>query len=175
MSGDIAELTGGQGVDTNRDDLPTGEFTAMPPGWYPVEIEKAEIRETRAKDGKYVWIQLVVIGDRFAKRKQFDRFNIVNKNPKAVEIAQRSLAGLAAGCGLVALKDTSDLVGRQLDARLKIRADDPKENEVTAYALLGKESSKPAKAPAPAKAAQAAQTQAAPATTAPKAGKRPWE
>lgn len=165
MSGDIAGLYGGA-VPTDQPDAATG-FDLLPPGWYPVELEAAEIKPTRAGTGKFLKIKLTVIGERFGNRKLFVMINLVNPNPKAVEIGMRELAGLGQACGLTAISDTQELLGKQFDARVKVKkgnAGYDDDNAVSAYAPLGTKSS-----------GQATQQQAAPPAQAPAAGKRPWE
>lgn len=167
MSGDIAGLFGGEAVSTDHAEAATG-FDALPPGWYPVLIDSAEIKDTKAGNGKYLKLGLSVVGEKFANRKLWPNINLQNPNPKAVEIGMRELAGLGQACGLTAISDTAELVNKQIDVRVKIgKARDGYEpgNEVTAYALPGSKTSG-AQAPAARPPASAA------ASDAPK---RPWE
>ncbi len=178
MSGDddIAALYGGQGFDTDREDAATG-FDPIPAGWYPVEVKKAEIKGTKAGNGKYLKIELGIIGERFTNRKLFTNINLVNPNEKAVEIGQRELAGLGQACGIPVLKKSAELWGKRLDARVKIgkaRNGYEADNEVSAYAVLGTKSGAATTQVQEAPAAPARQAATTPAAAKPK-GAMPWE
>jgi hypothetical protein len=177
---DISEAMGGS-FDTNSVDPATG-FDPIPAGWYPVQIDTAEVLDTKAKNGKRLKLEVTIVGEQFAGRKLFPAINLVNPNPQCVEIGMRELAALGQACGLAAIADSSELLGKIVLAKVKVKQDpgfDPN-NEVVGY--------KPAVAAAPAAAAAPARTtptpkptattKAAPAPTATapaKAGKRPWE
>ena|SRR3990167_7726404 len=182
MSGDIASIVGGEAQATDPENARTGDFEPMPAGWYPFSIDKVEIRDTNAKTGKYLWLELTVIGERYANRKVFPKITLQNPNAKAVEIGMRDLGDLALACGLQALADTQQVIGKQVDARLKIRPAEKgyeAQNEVTAWAVLGKQSgkapaAKPARAAGPTNGGSSPVSKPAMATgSAPT--KRPWE
>lgn len=181
MSGDIADLYG-EAVPTDREDAATG-FEALPPGWYSVLIEAAEVRDNKAGTGKYLWLELTVVGESYANRKLFARITLVNPNEKAVEIGMRELAALGQACELAAISDTSELIDKVIDVRVKIgkpRDGYDADNEITAYAPHGTKSGGGEAAPAakaPAKKAWGGgrQQAAAPAPSPKPAAKRPWE
>lgn len=150
--GDIAALNGGQPVSTDEENTGGRDFEPMPAGWYPVECKKAEIKDTKNKQGKYLWLECDVIGERYSGRKLFPRFNLVNPNAQAVEISRRDLGFLGQSVGMpTGISDSKDLLGKQFDVRVKIKPAEgnyPADNEPTAYAVLGAMSSKtPAQAP----------------------------
>jgi len=133
--GNIDDLYGGE-FDAERDDAATG-FEPIPAGWYPVTIESEEIKDTAAGTGKFLHLELDVEGDNYAGRKLWPNINLVNPNPTAQEIGERELAGLCQACGLKSLKDTEELVGHTVMARVKITKGNEKypdpDNDVTAY------------------------------------------
>ncbi len=172
--GNIADIYGG-GFDTSSVEAASG-FEPLAAGWYPVEIENAEIRDTKAGTGKYLKLELSVIGEQHNGRKLWPNINLMNPNAKAVEIGMRELAALGLACGLAAITDTDELLGKQIQARVKIKQEkgyDP-DNEVTAYKPLG--SGQTAAAPSRL-AAQPAQPQPAaqPGSNRAGAAMRPWE
>ncbi len=183
MEGNISELLG-EDFDTHSVEPAVG-FEALPAGWYPVQISDAEIRDTKSGTGKYIRLELEVIGDHHAGRKVFARLNIVNPNPTTVQIAMRELAAVGQALNLSATTDTAELIGGQLQIKLVIRAEKGQEpqNEVKGYKALGETAPPAAQAPrqqaatsAPAKTAPAAVKPATAATDAKaKVGKRPWE
>jgi hypothetical protein len=184
MDGNISELLG-EDFDTNSVE-PAAGFEALPAGWYPVQISNAEIMDTRSGTGKYLKLELEVIGDHHAGRRVFARMNIVNPNPQAVQIAMRELAAVGQALNLAAITDTAELIGGQLQVKLVIKAEAGQEpqNEVKGYKPLGETASPAAQAPrqapvaaAPVKATTAAAkpVPAATATAKPAAGMRPWQ
>ena len=173
--GDIADIMGGSVAPHASDRQDAG---LLPAGWYTVEIEKAELRPTKAGDGRYLWLQLSVVSESYTGRKVFPRINLQNRNQKAVEIGQRELAALVHATKLTALEDTAELLGKVIDVRVKVRAakgDFDASNEVGEYAPAGTKvgAAAPAAAPPPPVAAQA--RAAAPAQSKAAGRKLPWE
>lgn len=179
---DISDAIGGD-FDTSSVEPATG-FEPMPPAWYPVQIDGAEVRDTKAGTGKLLALELTVVGENMAGRKLWPRLNIVNPNQQAVEIAMRELAAIGQACGLAAITDTSELLGQILEVKVKIKKETDREpdNEVCGYraaaASSGAAEPPVQKAPATTKPAAATKTAKAPAAAAaaPAAkSKRPWE
>lgn len=158
------------------DQYETAEYGPVPAGDYPVVVEKAEVKETKRGDGKYVWIQVSVTSDQFKGKKFFHNFNILNPNQQAEEIGRRELASLGKAIGIPAIQDTSELVDRSLTVKVKVKDE---ENEITAFKPLSGASSAPAKTAAPRTAPASKPAAAKPASATPpapaKANKMPWE
>ncbi len=166
-------------------------YEPLKPGWYPVEIKDAEIKATKAGTGSYLKIEFDVLDSANMGRKLFVQINLQNPSAKAVEIGMRELASLGQACQLQAITDTSELLGKRIEARVKIgKANEGYEpdNEVTAYRPLGQQTApahhQPSGQPATQHAQQPAQQQAAPVQQpAPQqpapavggGGKMPWE
>lgn len=158
---DIYDEIGEELDPTNYDTSDTSD--PLPPGEYPVIIEKAEIRNTKAGTGKYVWVQLRVIEGQHENRVAFHNMNIKNPNPTAEQIGRKDLAILAAAIGIT-LKDTSQLIDKAVVAKLKVKDND---NAVVTYKPYGVAPKQPAADSAPSHAAPVG------ATTEPK--KMPWQ
>lgn len=174
--GDIANATGGA-VSTDRPDAATG-FEPIPTGWYPVLIESAEVKDNNAGNGKLLKLEQQIVGDKYSGRKLFTYINLQNPSQVAVEIGMKLLAALGQACGLVTVSDTTELVGKTVEARVVVRpAKNGYEasNEVTAYRLCGGAQAAPQSVTSPATSASPVSTPApAQPAAAPKA-KRPWE
>lgn len=168
MSNDISQALGG---DFDAGSVPAPNYDPLPAGWYAAEIAAASVKDTKAKTGKYLKLEFVVLDDSYAGRHLFTQINLSNPNPKAVEIGQRELAGLAVACGITALRDSAELLQKQIGVKVKIKADEGYEpdNVVCGYRVLA--GAAPAAKPAVAKPA----TKTAPTAAAPVATKRPWE
>ena len=165
MSKDISDALGGD-FDPSAIEQRTHEV--LPPGWYACEVDAASVRDTKAGTGKYLKLELTVLDEPHAGRKLFGNINLANPNPQAVEIGQRDLAALAVACGISALKDSAELLQKQIGVKVKAKRDNPDENDVCGFRAL---SDKPAAA-APANATAKPAPKAAPAAGP---AKRPWE
>ena len=167
--GNLGEFTDG-GIDPTQHE-PGQDFSPLPPGWYPAEIEAAEIKDTKAEDGKYLKVTLSIIGEAYNGRKVFPTLNILNPSSQAQEIGRRELADLARACEIAMLDDEDKLLGKQLEVRLTVKQDKGYEpdNKVKGYRRLGAGNDSPAVAP------PAGTKPAATSSPAAKKGKMPWE
>jgi hypothetical protein len=103
---------------------PMGTFEPLPADWYRCVIADTEERETKKQDGSYLQLTIEVIDGKYQGRKIFDRLNLQNKNPVAVDIARRSLASIAKAIN-VDPKNSSDLIDIPLMVKVAVR---PAEN-----------------------------------------------
>jgi hypothetical protein len=124
---DINELP----ESTNNEPLPAGE--------YPVVIERAEICETKAGTGKYLKLMYRVTGESFNNACVFGNLNIRNQNPKAESIGRQQLHGLMRAVGIAKMRDTDELIGRELKIKLVIKKDEEygDRNEVKNWKPVG--------------------------------------
>lgn len=139
---------------------PQQAFDTLPAGNYTLEVVNAEVRDTKAGDGKYLWLEHEVIDPaaEFAKRKVWGNVTLRNANAQAEQIGAAQLSGLCRAAGIATLDDTDQLIGKIVRAKLAIKpARDGYEaqNVVKAY--------ESANATAPKAAAPAARTAAKPA------------
>src|SRR5512132_3312138 len=88
---------------------PHKPLEALPPGRYVVQIVNSEMRPTKDGMGQYLWLELDVLEGEHAGRKLFDRLNLVNANPTAVEIAQRTLSAICHAVGKMQVDDSEQL------------------------------------------------------------------
>lgn len=169
--GDISSVLGGAFHADQYE--PAEDFEPLPAGEYPVMVDEAEMKTTKAGTGRFLKLGMVVIGEQYAGRKLFANINIRNPNPKAEEIGLRDLASLTVAVGLAVIEDSTDLLGKQLLVKIKVKPADGQygpSNDVRAYKPLNGTTAKPKTAAAP---AQPRQTQAA-TTAAPAGNKPPW-
>ena len=166
---DIAEIMGG---DFATDSVPAASgFDPLPPGWYPVEIEKAEVKQNKAKNGAYLWLQMTTIGQDYNGRKLFARVTLANPNATAVEIGHRELAAIGVALGLPTIGSSEQVIGGQLQVKVAVRpaeGTNDADNEIKGYKALGEGTAAPAAKAAPAKTtttAPKATVKAAPAAT----------
>jgi len=114
-------------------------------GEYTVEIEKAEMKETKKKDGYYVNLQMRVCDmDKFNGAVVFDLINFKNKSKDAQEIGRGRMKRLLqlAGVKESEMKNAGpdNLIGKKYNAYLTIKcsAEYGDKNKVASYSKAGK-------------------------------------
>ena len=100
---------------------PQEAFDPIPAGWYPAQIVESEMKAGSKPGSAYLAITLQIMGGDFNNRKVFDRFNLQNANPVAVEIAYRSLSAVCHAVGLIQVADSQLLHGRPLMVKVSVR------------------------------------------------------
>jgi len=134
---DIADVMGSAFNPQEHDT--TQEFEALPPGEYPVLIDAAEVKLTKAKTGSFLKLETSVIEGEYKGRKIFHNITLKNPNAKAEEIGVRELATLGQAVAMLAITDSSELVNKAVIVKLKVK-DDPqygKQNEVVTFKPYG--------------------------------------
>jgi len=159
---------------------PIGEFTPLPVGKYTVIISASERKATKVVpkpgevQGEYVqYIYTVIDEGEFKNRKLFDRLNLVNATPTAVDMANGKQSAICRAVGVMVPNNTEELHNIPFVVKVAIRPESGEykaTNEVNGYervdgTKLTDVGDMPARSGAPA---------AAGAAEAP-AGKRPWE
>lgn len=91
---------------------PNSAFEPLPTSWYTGMITAAEEKDNNEKTGKYLEVTIEIMGGDYNKRKVFDRMNLVNQNPMAVDIAWRTLSAICHAVGVIQMEDTADLQGK---------------------------------------------------------------
>jgi hypothetical protein len=132
----------------------------LPAGEYTFEIVAAEVKPTKAGDGTILAFSLAVIDPaEFAKRRVFENLCIVHPKQQTQEIAQAQLSSLCRALGISQLKDTDELLGRVVRARIKVRPPAngyDESNAVVAYEAAHGAVPPGPKAPSPAPAGKTA-------------------
>lgn len=117
----------------------TGDFSPLPPGWYTAAITQADLRPTKDGTGQYVAVRYDITGPTHQGRVVYANLNIKNKNPKAEEIARQQLGDIMRAIGMTQVRDTDELLGAQLQIKLKIREQEGYEpsNDVSGWKSIG--------------------------------------
>ena len=121
------------------DALPVGNnnFEPLPEGWYNAAITGAEIKSTKAGDGKYIAVKYNITGPSHQGRVVFGNLNIKNASTKAEEIGRQQLGEIMRAIGLAKVSDTDQLIGGNLGIKLSVRTGDYAGNEIKAFRALG--------------------------------------
>ena len=99
---------------------PTASYSPLPSGEYLVVAVASDMKPTKA-GGQYLELELEVLDGNFKGRKLWDRINLVNSNPKTVEIAQRQLSSLCHATGVMNVTDSSQLHNIPVIATIKYK------------------------------------------------------
>jgi len=163
---------------------PAGVYEVLPAGDYEVMIVDSTLEPTKSGSGSFLKLQMQVLSGPHKDATIFDRLNLVNDNPKAVEIAQRTLSAICHAIGVMQVADSTQLHNRPMIVRLTVKPAEGQygpSNECKGYKPTSAGITQAPAATATPIAAQPAQPQAAaynapfapPAAQAP-AGGPPW-
>lgn len=111
-----------QGFDATEIE-PNAAFEPVPAGTYTVMIVDSEMKETNAKDGEYLKLTFKIVDaddEQYINRKIWSNLNLVNKNEKAVEIANRELSAICHAVGVLQPEDSQELHGIPMLAKIKV-------------------------------------------------------
>ena len=130
-------------ANTEGNNETQGDFTALPAGEYTAQIVKSDFKDTKAGTGKYLQLQFKIIegpeGVKAKGRVLFERLNLINPNPIAVEIANKSLNSICVACGKAGVDDSDELHGIPMKITLKVEeasANYPASNAFTGFHAL---------------------------------------
>ena len=133
-------------------------FEPIPAGNYKCVITDHEQKPTKAQTGSYLQLKIEIIEGPYSGRIVFDRLNLENPNPTAVQIATRTLKTIGAALQ-GPLHNSEELLDRPLMVKLAVRpASNGYEasNDVKGYSSAGAVPVAPAAAPVAAPQAAAA-------------------
>jgi hypothetical protein len=95
----------------------TGGFDLIEPGEYRAEIVADEVKESKSTAGNhYLELQVKIDG----KGSIWDRLNLWNSNPSAVEIANGTLKQIANAIGQSRIADSAEMLLKPLMVRVEI-------------------------------------------------------
>lgn len=125
--------------DINELPAQSGHYGLVPAGWYQATIAGAELKNTKAGNGKYIAIRYDITGPSYQGKTLFANVNIKNPNPKAEEIGRQQLGEIMRSIGLSKVTDTDQLIGGILAIKVTIRPESgeyPEQNEVKGFKSL---------------------------------------
>jgi|TARA_R110001606_G_scaffold352248_1_gene502661 hypothetical protein len=144
----------------------TGGYGLIEPGEYRAEIVADEVKESKSTAGNhYLELQVKIDG----KGSIWDRLNLWNSNPSAVEIANGTLKQIANAIGQSRIVDSAEMLLKPLMVRVEIEpgtAGYKDKNIIVGYSGVGSVA-------APQQVAQAAQAPVPPSAPFPTAAPAP--
>jgi hypothetical protein len=100
------------------------EWKLIPEGDYVAKLKQYTLKDTKDGTGKYIDARFEVTVDG-KPMLAFQKFHVLNKNPKAQQVSMNQLNFLARAVGLkLGIEDTNDLeqvVGKEFIAKVIIR------------------------------------------------------
>lgn len=107
------------------DDLPSGDdYTPLPAGQYKAMIVSSEMKDA-STGGRYLQLEIDVTEGNYSGRKLFERLNLENKNPQAVEIAFKTLSSICKAVALAEIGDSNQLHNKPFLMELDIEKGKP--------------------------------------------------
>ena len=100
---------------------PLGNYEVLPPGKYVAQIIASEMRPTKDGAGQYLYLEIDILEGAARGRRLFDRLNLINGNPEAVLIAQRTLSSICRAVGKLQVSNSEQLHLLPLVADVKVR------------------------------------------------------
>lgn len=127
-------------LNFNASEVPEDEgFEIIPAGTYTAQIIQSEFKENKAKTGSYLELRVQLLDEPYTGRLIFERLNLMNPNPTAVKIANRTLADICEAVGVLEVEDSEELHGIEFNIDLIIeegKGDFPPQNKVKKYSAV---------------------------------------
>lgn len=113
----------------------SSQFDAIPAGDYEAMVTGSAMKSTRDGTGQYLELTLEIQSGQFQGRRLWDRLNLVNRNHKAVEIAQKQLAQLCHAIKVLEVQTPEQLHHRPFIMKVAAKNDPERgmTNEVKGY------------------------------------------
>lgn len=99
-------------TSNDREPVPAGRYSAM--------ITDSTIKATKAGDGQYIELVWEIIGGPHNARRWWQMYQVENKNPKAVQMAQADLSAICKAMGREGFDMTEDLHNHEIVVDLEI-------------------------------------------------------
>ena len=155
---------------------PNSEYEVLSPGKYLAQIVNSEMRPTKDGMGQYLFLEIDILEGQYQGRKLFDRLNLSNPNPNAVEIAQRTLSSICRAVGRLQVNNSEQLHLLPFIADVRVRPPRGEYGESNSIRYLPRAQGGAQPAPMRPAAAMAPPSPAsAPAPAAPTANGLPWK
>ena len=123
-------------ANTEENSAGLDDYTPLPTGEYPGMIVKSEMKPTKNRDGYYLQLNIKIIDGDYKGRMVFDRLNLDNPNPVAVEIANKALNTICQACHKIGVQDSEELHGIPFMVKVRLVPEtdtQPANNNVTYY------------------------------------------
>lgn len=118
-------------------EIPEAEgFEVLPEGEYTAHIIASAMKDTKAGTGQFLELRIQILDEPYTGRLVFERLNLINPNPVAVKLANRTLADLCEAIGIDDVEDSEELHGQEFKVKLVLepaKGDWPESNKIKKY------------------------------------------
>lgn len=118
----------------------------IPDGWYPAMIARSQTKTTNSGTGRYLELEFEIVDGEAKGRRVWDRLNLDNPNPTAVEIARASLSAICHAVGVLKPSAEEDLHDKPMEIRVATqpaKGEYAASNVVKGYRPMGKDTPRP--------------------------------
>ncbi len=115
---------------------PTIPREIVPAGKYVVEITASSMKETKAKNGSYLELEMTILEGEYKGNKLWDRLCLNHVNTQTQRIAQANLSAICHAVNVLQPRDSIDLHNLPFMVNVKIRDNETtgeQYNEVRGY------------------------------------------
>jgi hypothetical protein len=134
----------GQNFDANNVE-PAAPIDVISPGDYLAQIVRSDMKDTKDSQGKFLELEFDILEGEYQGRKLWARLNLVNRNEKAQQIAQRELSAICHATGQIQISDSEALHFKPLVLTVHAKPAGPDkggvhreaQNEIKGYAPAG--------------------------------------
>lgn len=119
---------------------PTRAFEPVPAGKYVAVIVASEFKPTKSGTGQYLELRLQIVDGEHKGRQFWERLNLQNPNPTAVENAKGTLSAICRAVGVMAPQDSAELHDHPIQIKIVCKKDAGTgeiRNEIKGYEKLG--------------------------------------
>ncbi len=122
--------------NANEHPEPVDNFTPLPKGKYRVKIKLAQECDNANRTGKYLKVELDVLGPTHHGRKLWANMTTEHAaSPQAVEIGLGQISAMARSIGYPSWDHESEIIGREGEVYVGFERDDPTKNRVTGWVV----------------------------------------
>lgn len=108
-------------------------FEPLPKGRYTVRILAAEEKDNSTRSGRYLKVELEVLGPSHAGRKLWSNMTTEHANAQAQSIGLGQVSAMARAIGRLTWDHESEIVGLIGDVSVGLEKDDPTRNRVLGW------------------------------------------
>lgn len=100
------------------------ERALLPPGWYNAQMTNQEGKTSQSNSANGLLnCEYTILDGPYAGAKVYDNLNLWNQSPKAVEIAQQTVASICHAIGIGGITDTTQLMSAPFAIKVGIERD----------------------------------------------------
>jgi len=101
---------------------PSEGYVLWPAGTYTAQIVASDMRPTKDGTGQYLQLEMLVFDGALAGKRVTERLNLLHRNERASEIANRTLSALCRAIGKRIVAESTELHDQPFTLEIAVRA-----------------------------------------------------